>query len=75
MTASVSLLLPVTDPDIPTGDEQRLPVDEAGGELASRVFIDLLHGRARNIHLCGTLLVRLLLQIDETDDLVLIERQ
>ena len=75
MAASVSLLLPVTDPDISAGDVQRLPVDEAGGELASRVFIDLLHRRTRNIHLRGTLLVRLLLQIDETDDLVLIECQ
>ena len=75
MAASVSLLLPVTDPDVSAGDVQRLPVDEAGGELAPRVFIDLLDRRTRNIHLRGTLLVRLLLQIDETDDLVLIERQ
>lgn len=75
MAASISLLLPVTDPDVPAGDVQRLPVDEAGGELAPCVFIDLLHGRTRNIHLRGTLLVSLLLQIDETDDLVLIERQ
>ncbi len=74
MTASVSLLLPVTDPDASAGDVQRLPVDETGRELAPCAFIDLLHGRTRNIHLCSTLLVRLLLQIDETDDLILIER-
>ena len=75
MAASISLLLPATDPDISAGDVQRLPVDEAGRELASCAFIDLLHRRTRNIHLRGTLLVRLLFQINETDDLVLIECQ
>ena len=41
-----SLLLSATDPDVSASDVQRLPVDETGGELASCVFIDLLHGRA-----------------------------
>lgn len=34
------------DPDVSAGDVQWLSVDETGGELASCVFIDLLHGRA-----------------------------
>ena len=35
----------------------------------------LLHGRAGNVHLCGTLLVGLLLQVNQPNDLILVQRQ
>ena len=54
-------LLSAADAAVSAADAQRLPVDEAGGDLAPRALVDLLHGRAGNVHLRGALLVRPLL--------------
>ena len=54
---------------------QRFPVDKARCDLAPCDFVNLLHGRAGNIHLHGTLLVGLLLQVNQPNDLVLVQCQ
>ena len=50
-------------------DDKALAVDEAVGQLAARVLIDLGDRRAGNLHLGGALLVRKPLQIDQADRL------
>ena len=57
------------------GDVQRFPVDKTRCDLAPCAFVNLLHGRAGNIHLRGTLLVGLLLQVNQPNDLVFVQRQ
>ena len=59
--AAVGCLLSSADAVVSSGDVQRLPVDKTRCDLASCAFVNLLHGRAGNVHLCGTLLVGLLL--------------
>ncbi len=56
------------------GDVQRFPVDKTRCDLAP-CALNLLHGRAGNIHLRGTLLVGLLLQVNQPNDLVFVQRQ
>ena len=74
-TAAVGCLLSSADAVVSSGDVQRLPVDKTRCDLAPCAFVNLLHGRAGNIHLCGTLLVGLLLQVNQPNDLVLVQRQ
>ena len=62
--AAVGCLLSSTDAVVSSGDVQRFPVDKTRCDLASCAFVNLLHGRAGNVHLCGTLLVGLLLQVN-----------
>ena len=57
------------------GDDELSAIYKARGDLAPGALIDLLHGGAGNVHLRGALLVRALLEIDEPDDLILIQRQ
>ena len=73
--ATVGRLLSAADAVVPPGDVQRFPVDKARCDLAPCAFINLLHGRTGNIHLCGTLLVGLLLQVNQANSLVLVQRQ
>ena len=63
-TAAVGCLLSSADTVVSPGDVQRFPVDKTRCDLAPCAFVNLLHGRAGNIHLCGTLLVGLLLQVN-----------
>ena len=73
--AAVGCLLSSADAVVSPGDVQRFPVDKARCDLAPCAFVNLLHGRAGNIHLRGTLLVGLLLQVNQPNDLVLVQRQ
>ena len=68
-------LLSSADAVVSPGDVQRFPVDKARCDLAPCAFVNLLHGRAGNVHLRGTLLVGLLLQVNQPNDLVLVQRQ
>ena len=68
-------LLSSADTVVSPSDVQRLPVDKTRCDLAPCAFVNLLHGRAGNVHLRGTLLVGLLLQVNQPDDLVLVQRQ
>ena len=68
-------LLSSADAVVSPGDVQRFPVDKARCDLASCAFVNLLHGRSGNVHLRGTLLVGLLLQVNQPDDLVFVQRQ
>jgi len=74
-TAAVGCLLSSADAVVSPCDVQRFPVDKARCDLAPCDFVNLLHGRAGNIHLHGTLLVGLLLQVNQPNDLVLVQRQ
>ena len=56
-TAAVSCLLSSADAVVSPGDVQRFPVHKTRCDLAPCAFVNLLHGRAGNIHLRGTLLV------------------
>ena len=73
--ATVGCLLSAADAVVPPGDVQRFPMDKASCDLTPCAFINLLHGRAGNIHLRGTLLVGLLLQVNQPNDLILVQRQ
>lgn len=73
--STVFVLLSAANSIITAGDHERSSVDETGGQLSSGALIDLLYGRAGNIHLKGALLVRLLLQVYQTDDLIFIKGQ
>lgn len=73
--AAVSCLLSSADAVVSPGDVQRFPVDKARCDLAPCAFVNLLHGRAGNVHLRGTPLVDLLLQVNQPNDLVLVQRQ
>lgn len=73
--STVFVLLSAANPIITAGDHESSSVDETGGQLSSGALIDLLYGRAGNIHLKGALLVRLLLQVYQTDDLIFIKGQ
>ena len=73
--AAAGCLLSSADAVVSSGDVQRLPVDKTRCDLAPCAFTNFLHGRAGNIHLCGTLLVGLPLQINQPNDLVLVQRQ
>ena len=68
-------LLSSADTVVSPSDVQRLPMDKTRCDLAPCAFVNLLHGRAGNVHLCGTLLVGLLLQVNQPNDLVFIQRQ
>ena len=68
-------LLSSADTVVSPSDVQRLPVDKTRCDLAPCDFVNLLHGRAGNVHLCGTLLVGLLLQVNQPNDLVFVQRQ
>ena len=68
-------LLSSADTVVSPSDVQRLPVDKTRCDLAPCAFVNLLHGRAGNVHLCGTLLVGLLLQVNQPNDLVFVQRQ
>ena len=74
-TAAVSCLLSSADAVVSPGDVQRFPVDKTRCDLAPCAFVNLLHGRAGNVHLSGTLLVGLLLQVNQPNDLVFVQRQ
>ena len=50
-------------------------MDKARCDLAPCTFVNFLHGRAGNVHLRGTLLVSLPLQVNQPNDLVLVQRQ
>jgi len=71
----VGCLLSSADTVVSTGDVQRFPVDKTRCDLAPCAFVNLLHGRAGNVHLRGTLLVGLPLQVNQPNDLVLVQRQ
>ena len=73
--AAVGCLLSSADTVVSTGDVQRFPVDKTRCDLAPCAFVNLLHGRAGNVHLRGTLLVGLPLQVNQPNDLVLVQRQ
>ncbi len=73
--AAVGCLLSSADAVVSPGDVQRFPVDKTRCDLAPCAFVNLLHGRAGNVHLCGTLLVGLLLQVNQPNDLVLVQCQ
>ena len=73
--AAVGCLLSSADAVVSPGDVQRFPVDKTRCDLAPCAFVNLLHGRAGNVHLRGTLLVGLLLQVNQPNDLVLVQRQ
>jgi hypothetical protein len=73
--AAVGCLLSSADTVVSPGDVQRFPVDKTRCDLAPCAFVNLLHGRAGNVHLRGTPLVGLLLQVNQPNDLVLIQRQ
>ena len=68
-------LLSSADTVVSPGDVQRFPVDKTRCDLAPCAFVNLLHGRAGNIHLYGTLLVGLPLQVNQPNDLILVQRQ
>ena len=68
-------LLSSADAVVSPGDVQRFPVDKTRCDLAPCAFVNLLHGRAGNVHLSGTLLVGLLLQVNQPNDLVFVQRQ
>ena len=68
-------LLSSADAVVSPGDVQRFPVNKTRCGLAPCIFANLLHGRAGNIHLRGTLLVGLLLQVNQPNDFVLVQRQ
>ena len=70
-----SCLRTAADAVVSPSDVQRLPVDKTRCDLAPCAFVNLLHGRAGNVHLRGTLLVGLLLQVNQPNDLVLVQRQ
>ena len=70
--AAVGCLLSSADAVVSPGDVQRFPVDKTRCDLAPCAFVNLLHGRAGNVHLCGTLLVGLLLQVNQPNDLVFV---
>ena len=74
-TAAVSCLLSSADAVVSPGDVQRFPMDKTRCDLAPCAFVNLLHGRAGNVHLSGTLLVGLLLQVNQPNDLVFVQRQ
>ena len=71
----MSCLLSSADAVVSPGDVQRFPVDKTRCDLAPCAFVNLLHGRAGNVHLRGTLLVGLLLQVNQPNDLVFVQRQ
>ena len=73
--ATVDCLLPSADAVVSAGDVQRFPVNKARCDFAPCAFVNFLHGRAGNIHLRSTLLVGLLLQINQPNDLVFVQRQ
>ena len=73
--AAVGCLLSSADAVVSPSDVQRLPVDKTRCDLAPCAFVNLLHGRAGNVYLRGTLLVGLLLQVNQPNDLVLVQRQ
>ena len=73
--AAVGCLLSSADAVVSPCDVQRLPVDKTRCDLAPCAFVNLLHGRAGNVHLRGTLLVGLPLQVNQPNDLVLVQRQ
>ena len=68
-------LLSSADTVVSPCDVQRFPVDKTRCDLASCAFVNFLHGRAGNIHLRGTLLMGLLLQVNQPNGLVLVQRQ
>ena len=63
------------DAVVSPGDVQRFPVAKTRCDLAPCAFVNLLHGRAGNVHLSGTLLVGSLLQVNQPNDLVFVQRQ
>lgn len=65
---------PVAQAVVPAGNEKALAVDQAVSQLVARRFVDLRHGGAGDAHLGGALLLGGVLQIDEADGLVLIQR-
>ena len=73
--AAVGCLLSSADAVVSPGDVQRFPVDKTRCDLAPCAFVNLLHGRAGNVHLGGTLLVGSLLQVNQPNDLVFVQRQ
>ena len=75
MSLCSKYILSSADTVVSPCDVQRFPVDKTRCDLAPCDFVNLLHGRAGNVHLCGTLLVGLLLQVNQPDDLVLVQRQ
>ena len=74
-TAAVGCLLSSADAVVSPGDVQRFPEDKTRYDLAPCASVNLLHGRAGNVHLRGTLLVGLLLQVNQMNGLVLVQRQ
>ena len=68
-------LLSSADAVVSPGNVQRFPMDKARCDLAPCAFVNLLHGRAGNIHLRGTPLMGLLLQVNQPNDLILVQRQ
>lgn len=68
-------LLSSADTVVSPGDVQRFLMDKTRCDLAPCAFVNLLHGRAGNVHLRGTPLVGLLLQVNQPNDLVLVQRQ
>ncbi len=60
---------------VAAGYDQPVSADQCGGQFFPRTFIDFGYGGAGDVHLTGALLMRLLFQIDQTDDLKLIQRQ
>ena len=73
--ATVGCLPASTDAVVSPCDLQRLPMDKACRDLAPRAFVNLLHCGAGNIHLSGALLMGLQLQINQSNDLVFVQRQ
>ena len=73
--ATVGCLLSSADAVVSPGDVQRFTMDKTRCDLAPCAFVNLLHGRAGNVHLSGTLLVGLLLQVNQPNDLVFVQHQ
>ena len=72
--AAASPLLSVAKAKVPAFDAQRRSLDEHARDLAARLVVDLLNGRAPDLHVGGALLAREPLVVDEANRLVLVDR-
>jgi len=70
--APAGLLLAFAESIVPAANDKPFCVDQNIGELFSRVVVDALHRRSRNVHLCGAFFLREPHQIDEANGLIFV---
>jgi hypothetical protein len=71
-TTAAGLLQAVTQLVFTAFNPEDPPMDQRFGNFSSRIAIHPLDGRAGDVHLIGALLLREVLQVDQTDRLIFV---